>query len=333
MNTPAWFQVENTDDIVTPALLLYPERIEKNIQLMVDMVGNVDRLRPHIKTHKTKEIIDLQMARGIQKFKCATIAEAELLGQCGAKDILLALQPVGANIGRFFELIAQFPNSTFSTIVDNAGIITTISEMASSKKITVPLFIDLNTGMNRTGAAPNQDTADLCQLISKNSNLIFRGIHAYDGHIRNTDIKDRKRVCDAAFDLVSDFKTTLEKKGITVATIVMGGSPTFPIHAQRKDVETSPGTTLLWDERYGTSFPDMKFFHAAVLLTRVISKPSSNVICLDLGHKSIAPEMDFPRVKIFGLEDCEQIGQSEEHLVLSCPSGKTVEVGDLHYAI
>ena len=333
MNIPTWYQLENTDQIVSPALLLYPDRIEKNIQLMVDMVGNVERLRPHIKTHKTKEIIKMQMTYGIQKFKCATIAEAELLGQCGAKDILLAIQPVGANIARFFELIEQFPESKFSTIVDNAGIITLISEKAFSKKISVPLFLDLNTGMNRTGIAPNQHATNLCQLISEDPNLIFRGIHAYDGHIRDANIKDRKKVCDAAFDLVADFKTGIEKAGITVETIVMGGSPTFPVHAKREDVETSPGTTLLWDERYGTSFKDMKFFHAAVLLTRVISKPASNVICLDLGHKSIAPEMDFPRVKIFGLEDCEQIGQSEEHLVLSCPSGTAVEVGDIFYAI
>jgi len=333
MNKPTWYQVENTDQIVSPALLLYPDRIEKNIQLMVNMVGNVERLRPHIKTHKTKEIIDLQIKYGIQKFKCATIAEAELLGKCGAKDILLAIQPVGANIARFIELIGQFPESKFSTIVDNASIITRISEMAFSKKISTSMFLDLNTGMNRTGIAPNQHAANLCQIISEDSNLIFRGLHAYDGHIRDTNFEDRKKVCDAAFDLVSAFKNRIEKEGVTVETIVMGGSPTFSVHAKREGVETSPGTTLLWDERYGTSFKDMKFLHAAVLLTRVISKPASNIICLDLGHKAIASEMDFPRVKIFGLEDCEQIGQSEEHLVLSCPSGKEVAVGDIFYAI
>ena len=266
MTKPTWYQVENTNQIVTPALLLYPDRIEKNIRLMVDMVGDVARLRPHIKTHKTKEIIDMQMTFGIQKFKCATIAEAELLGQSGAKDILLAIQPVGANIARFFELVAQFPESKFSAIVDNEVIITLISEMACSKKISVPLFLDLNTGMNRTGIEPNEHATNLCRLISEDSNLIFRGLHAYDGHIRNTNIADRKKVCDAAFDLVTDFKTRIENAGITVETIVMGGSPTFPVHAKRKYVETSPGTTLLWDERYGTSFKDMKFFHAAAAL-------------------------------------------------------------------
>lgn len=333
MNTTAWYQIADTDHIVSPSLLLYPDRIEKNIQLMVEMIGDVGRLRPHIKTHKTKEIIDMQMKYGIQKFKCATIAEAELLGQCGAKDILLAIQPAGANISRFFELIKQYPRSKFSTIVDNATTITQISKIASSKKIKIPLFLDLNTGMNRTGIYPNLDASKLCRLISEDPNLIFQGLHAYDGHIRDTNLNERKKVCDAAFDLVSNFKTELENDGIKVKSIVMGGSPTFPIHAKRQEVEASPGTTLLWDERYATSFKDMKFFQGAVLLTRIISKPKPNLICLDLGHKSIAPEMNFPRVKIFGLEDCEQIGHSEEHLVVSCPGDNTYEVGDIFYAI
>ena len=300
---------------------------------MVDMIGDVGRLRPHIKTHKTREIIDMQMKYGIQKFKCATIAEAELLGQCSAKDILLAMQPAGVNTTRFFELMDQYPGSKFSTIVDNAGTIIQISKTASSKNIKVPLFLDLNIGMNRTGIYPNQAAAKLCRLISEDPNLIFKGLHGYDGHIRDTDFKERKKVCDAAFDLVSKFKTELENDGIQVEAIVMGGSPTFPIHAKRQEVEASPGTTLLWDERYATSFKDMQFFQAAVLLTRIISKPEPNLLCLDLGHKSIAPEMNFPRVRIFGLEDCEQIGQSEEHLVVSCPGENSYEVGDIFYAI
>jgi D-serine deaminase-like pyridoxal phosphate-dependent protein len=333
MSNKAWYEVANADDIVSPSLLVYPDRIEKNIQMMVKMVGNAARLRPHIKTHKTREIIEMQMSYGIYKFKCATIAEAELLGQCKAKDILLSVQPVGVNITRLFQLIDKFPESSFSAIVDNADVVRLISVKAASRGICMLLFLDLNTGMNRTGIAPNKDAEALCISISKDPNLKFRGLHAYDGHIRDTNTDERKKVCDAAYDLVANFKSTLENQGVTVETVVMGGSPTFPIHAKRQEVEASPGTTLLWDERYSSSFPDMEFLHAAVLLTRIISKPKSNIICLDLGHKSVAPEMNFPRVKIFGLETCEQTGQSEEHLVLSCPKNKSMQLGELFYAV
>jgi len=328
-----WYELDNPEEIVSPSLLVYPDRIEKNIALMISIIGDVTRLRPHIKTHKTAEIIEMQMQHGIQKFKCATIAEAELLAQCGAKDILLAMQAVGANLNRFFKLIATYPNSVFSTIVDNEITIGLISEMAASKEISVPLFLDLNTGMNRTGIEPNDCAVDLFKQIADDPNLDARGLHAYDGHIRDPDIKLRKQVCDAAFNLVINLKNKIEALGLEVKTLVMGGSPSFPIHAARNDVETSPGTTLLWDERYGSSFKDMPFLPAAVLLTRIISKPKEGVICLDLGHKAIAPEMDFPRVKIFGLEDAEQTGQSEEHLVLHYPKSETLKIGDIFYAI
>jgi len=333
MGGKKWYEIDNPEEIVSPSLLVYPNRIEKNIKLMITMIGDVTRLRPHIKTHKTAEIIEMQMQYGIQKYKCATIAEAELLAQCGVKDILLAMQPVGANLTRFFELIATYPNSQFSTIADNKYTIGLISKMAASKNMPVSLFLDLNTGMNRTGIEPNDTAVKLFNMIAENPYLIACGLHAYDGHIRDTNIVQRKKVCDAAFELVTNLKRKIEASGVEVKTLVMGGSPSFPIHAKRENVETSPGTTLLWDERYGTSFSDMAFLRAAVLFTRIISKPKEGIVCLDLGHKAIAPEMDFPRVKIFGLEEAEQIGQSEEHLVLRYVKSENLKIGDVFYAV
>ena len=99
-------------------------------------------------------------------------------------------------------------------------------------------------------------------------------------------------------DLLVSLIEELKNEGISPVKIIAGGTPTFPIHALRKDVETSPGTLLLWDWGYSSSFTDMRFFHAAVLLTRIISKPGIDLLCLDLGHKAVASEMPHPRIKI-----------------------------------
>ncbi len=93
------------------------------------------------------------------------------------------------------------------------------------------------------------------------------------------------------------------KAGFSQVRIVAGGSPTFPGHATREDVETSPGTILLWDYGYSSSFTDMDFMHAAVLFTRVVSKPAMDLICLDLGHKAVGSEMPQPRIMIPGIDD------------------------------
>lgn len=279
------------------------------------------------------QLIEMQLKAGIEKFKCATIAEAELLAKTGAKDILLAFQPSGPHIARFFELIRTYPKAHFSTLVDNAHTIMAIAAMATSNNSKVSLWLDINNGMNRTGTLPNSAAVSLYEKIDSNANLKARGLHVYDGHIRDSDIKLRKKRCDKAFETVFQLKKEIEKLGMTVPTLVAGGSPTFPIHCKRPNVEASPGTTLLWDHHYGSILPDLDFVPAAVLMTRVISKPKEGYLCLDLGHKSVAPEMPLPRVKFLNAEGFEQLGQSEEHLVIATEKEEQYKVGDILYAI
>ena len=95
----------------------------------------------------------------------------------------------------------------------------------------------------------------------------------------------------------------------------------------------SPGTTLLWDLGYKRIWEESPFLNAAVVVTRLISKPNKNIFCFDIGHKAIASEMPLPRVEIFGLEGAVHKGQSEEHLIIEYTEENTFKVGDLFYAI
>ena len=79
-----WYEIENVGELDSPALVIYPDRVKKNITTAIKMVGNASRLRPHVKTHKSPEVTMMMLGAGITKYKCATIAEAEMLGQCGA---------------------------------------------------------------------------------------------------------------------------------------------------------------------------------------------------------------------------------------------------------
>ena len=99
-----WFHVAAAEEVASPALLLYPERIRENIRRMIRIAGGPTRLRPHIKTHKLAELVQMQIGEGITKFKCATIAEAEMAAGAGAKDVLIAYPLVGPNAKRLLEL-------------------------------------------------------------------------------------------------------------------------------------------------------------------------------------------------------------------------------------
>src|SRR6185503_5133936 len=175
--------------------------------------------------------------------------------------------------------------------------------------------------------------AELYQWLGTLPGLNPGGLHAYDGHIRDSDPAKRKELCNAAFAPVKALQQELSKAGFPVPRIVAGGTPTFPIHAQRKDVECSPGTCVLWDAGYAAKLPDMDFIPAALVLTRVISKPAPDRLCLDLGHKAIASENPHPRVQLLELPEARAVSHSEEHLVVETARARELAVGDCLFGV
>jgi D-serine deaminase-like pyridoxal phosphate-dependent protein len=328
-----WFEVLDADKITSPSLLVYPDRVEANIRKMVEIAGDVNRLRPHVKTHKMPEIVRLQIKHDIKKFKCSTIAEAEMCAKCGAPDVLLALQPVGPNIERFFRLKHEYPGTKFSCITDSENIIRQLADSAIKHGLKTHLWIDINNGMNRTGITPDDKAASMFEMITRLPMLEAEGLHVYDGHIREKEFSLRKQISDEAFFPVFRLAEKLRKSTSRPVEIVAGGSPTFRVHALREGVDCSPGTVLLWDYGYGSSLPDMEFLHAAVLLTRIVSKPAEGLICLDLGHKAVASEMPHPRVKFMGIDEYTVSNHSEEHLVIKSVNTGKMAVGDILYGI
>ena len=328
-----WYTVKNANEVSSPALLVYPDRIEANISKVLKIAGNAERLRPHVKTHKMAEIIKMQMKHDIFKFKCATIAETEMVANCGAHDILLAMQPVGPNLARFFKLKQEFKNIKISCIADNEEVIIQLSEMARKTGLTTHIWLDINNGMNRTGVIPGEKAARLFKRIMDSPMLVAEGLHVYDGHIHEEDLSLRTKICNESFIPVTSLVAELKNEGISPVRIIAGGTPSFPVHALRKEVEISPGTLFLWDWGYSSSFSDMNFFHAAVLLTRIISKPAKDLLCLDLGHKAVASEMSQPRIKFLDFEKYSIVNHNEEHMVIRTSLADKYKIGDSFYGI
>ena len=160
MDSP-WYLIQNINKIDSPALVIYPHLIQKNIDRMKEIAGDINRLRPHVKTHKMAEVVKMQMENGIQKFKCATIAEAEMLGSTGAKDVLLAYQPIGRKVHRLLQVIEQFPNTKYACLVDNKEAATNIAQSFLAKNQTIEVWLDLDVGQHRTGIFANQPALDL----------------------------------------------------------------------------------------------------------------------------------------------------------------------------
>jgi len=329
-----WYHIKNIDTIDSPALIIYPGRVAENINLLTTMIDDVQRLRPHVKTNKTREATLLLMHAGITKFKCATIAEAEMLGMVNAPDVLLAYQPVGPKLERFIALIKKYPATKFSCLVDNPMSAKRIAAVAIENEVKIPVYIDLNVGMNRTGIIPGDNAIKLYEDCAGINGIQLTGFHVYDGHIRAQNIQQRTVQCDQVFEQVVNMQQRLVGNGLATPVIIAGGSPTFPIHAKRKDIECSPGTFIYWDKGYHDLCPEQSFAFAALVISRVISLPGETKLCLDLGHKSIAAENELPRrVYFLNAPGLKFVSHSEEHLVVEAEAGHSYKVGDVLYGV
>jgi D-serine deaminase-like pyridoxal phosphate-dependent protein len=329
----SWFYIEDEVAISTPALIFYKERIEHNLQLMLKIAGGPDRLRPHVKTHKCGQIIKRQVELGITKFKCSTIAEVEMTADAGGLDIMLAMPPVGTNAHRLAELAVKHPNVRFSTIADDEETVRFIAAAAQQHRVNLPTYLEMDCGMARTGIVPGEQAKYIAHMIKETPRVGLAGLHAYDGHIHDADLATRRQRCEEAFAPILAFEKELRGEGIIVKELVAGGSPTFAIHAGHADRTLSPGTTVLWDFGYGDRHPDLPFLPAAVLLTRVVSKPGTNRVTVDLGHKSVAPENPHPRVRFEELPDANFVMQSEEHLVMELEQRERFLIGQALHGI
>ena len=72
------YALENAGEIFSPALIYYADLIRENTRRAIEIAGGANRLWPHVKSHKMKKLIEMQMEMGIVRFKCATLAEAEM---------------------------------------------------------------------------------------------------------------------------------------------------------------------------------------------------------------------------------------------------------------
>ncbi len=329
-----WFELNDPEEIDSPALLVYKKRVASNIETMINIVGDAGRLVPHVKTHKMAEIVKMQIDAGISKFKCATIAEAEMLAEAGAENILLAYQLNLSKAKRFLLLIKRFSETEFSSLVDNTDSAQMLNDLFANEKLTANVFIDVDAGMHRTGIAPDENLFDLFIELQKLSNINFQGMHIYDGHIRDENFKQRKKKVEEAFVPINNIVEKIIAEGFPKPQIIAGGTPTFTVHALHKEEYCSPGTCLLWDHGYDSLLAEQDFEFAAVLITRVISKPSPGLITTDLGHKSVAAENPISkRIFFLNLENYEIKSQSEEHLVVEVNDWEKIAIGDLLYGV
>jgi D-serine deaminase-like pyridoxal phosphate-dependent protein len=332
------YRVSGIEDVMTPALVLYPEIIASNIERTVELLGGeADRWRVHIKTAKLGYTVRMMVERGIRNFKCATTLELLMACQCGAADVLLAYPSIGANARRVREIAEQFGRVRISVLAENE------EQVRQWRGSRVGVFLDINPGMNRTGLVQSQggEIVSLARILRADG-LEFRGLHYYDGQHRAPDERERTAAAHHGYDRLLEIVKEIEDGGVHVPEVITAGTPTLPCSLSYKGFRSagfvhriSPGTVVYSDASSLAQLPEQYGYRPAVLvLTRVVSHPLAGTITCDAGHKAVSADAGVPTCVVVGHSELTPLSPSEEHLPMQV-EGSTAgpQIGEALYLL
>ena len=332
------YRVSDVDDVLTPALVMYPEVIASNIEQTLKLLGgDANRWRVHIKTAKLGFTLRMLVERGIRNFKCATTLELLVACQSGVRDVLFAYPAMGANARRAREIAQQFRDVRISVLAEND------EQVRQWRGSRMGVFLDINPGMNRTGIeqSRSEKLVALARAIA-DAGLEFRGLHYYDGQFGDLAVGERTKAAHRGYDRLLEIVRELERSGINVQEVVTSGTPTFPcslsyegFHRGKFVHRVSPGTVVYCDASSLDQLPkEYGYRPAALALTRVVSSPRAGIITCDAGHKAVSADAGVPTCVVVGHPELTPLSPSEEHLPLAVKEGATSpQVGEVLYLI
>ena len=326
------YDLAEFENLITPALLLYPDIIASNIDRTLRLLdGDADRWRVHIKTAKLPYTLSMLIERGLRNFKCATTLELLMACRAGARDVLVAYPMMGANAERVREIEKQFPGLRISVLAED------VSQLSQWKGSSVGIFLDINPGMNRTGIEQHRKdkVLSLVRAIVA-AGLEFRGLHYYDGQYASMVESDRSLAAHAGYDALLELVSEIESGQMRVPEIVTAGTPTLPCSLSYPRFRgatfihrVSPGTVVYGDATSLAQLPPEYGYAPAVLvLTRAVSHPREGMVTCDAGHKAVSADAGVPTCLVVGHPELIPLSPSEEHLPMKSESAPVPALGE-----
>lgn len=306
------------EEVATPCFTIFEDRVLHNLRQTARACGGVARLMPHLKTHRAPWIVQLLLANGVEAFKAATTAEAEMAVAAGARHVTWAYPTSNvAHIRRFVGLAAADEAVTLVGMVDSSRGLDAWRPLLRDAPPNLRLRIDLDPGLGRTGIAMSEPALDLARAVHDLGRL--DGWHVYDGHVKG-DREARRHQVEAEAAAVAALAANLRAEGIETDAIA-GGSYTFNLWPHDVARFVSPGSWTYSSAQHDLELADLGWQPAAFVLATVIATHAGTAT-LDAGSKAVSP--DKPLAERFRW-DGRIILMNEEHTVVE---SDRLRVGD-----
>jgi D-serine deaminase-like pyridoxal phosphate-dependent protein len=314
---------QSIDHLDSPQLVIDLDVLDTNLQRLQSLlIGRPVDLRVHFKSLKCGGLARYLAARGVSRFLCAKLNEAEVLADAGLTDVFIANQIVGPiKVERLMRLAKR---ATVKVCVDNPANVADVSRACQAHGCTVGALVEVDIGMGRCGVEPGEQALSLARTIRESPGLELAGLQGYDGHLQMMpDANEQRTKAGEGLRRLAETRRLIETAGIPVNVVTGAGTGTLEFAvASGVLTEVQPGSFLLMDCAYHAVRPE--FGCALSILATVISRRPGWYV-LDAGSKAISRDFGTPIIK--GHPNDRVVKLAEEHARVDT-TDDSIKVGD-----
>lgn len=275
------------DDIATPAAVVDLDRLDANLRRMQDYVDDHGlRLRPHIKTHKSRWLAEEQVRLGAAGITVATPVEAARVGQA-APEVLVAYPALGARAGAVVETGRGRPTLV---ALDSVTAVRALQEAveAASPSDPVGVLVEVDVGMRRCGVQEVTDAVAIAEACG--DGVVYRGLMFYPGHIREP-VGEQDAALEALARDVAAAVQAMGEAGLEPEIVSGGSTPTaFRSHEVPAQTEIRPGT-YVFNDRTTAALDACDWEDCAyTVLATVVSTAVPGQAVVDAGSKALSSD-------------------------------------------
>ena len=313
---------QHFSELDTPALCIDLLQMEANMHAMAEFIHSEGKQwRPHVKCHKVPAIAKMQQACGAIGVTSAKTSEAAIFAENEVSDILIANMVIGDEKLKRVARMCEHGNPIVAC--DHFVQAEALSEVCLKHGVCSRVILEVDLGLNRVGIRPGPDAIQLAQGIDRLNGVQLVGIMGYEGHLlTEPDEEKKERQIWTAMNLLEELRDKMLQSGMCCDIASAGGTGSYQITSKHSAVtELQAGGGIFADPFYLERCGVTGLKPALFVTATVVSRPCLNRAVLDVGRKSIHPDIHPPQIVRMAngkeLTDASVSSLSAEHLVVN----------------
>ncbi|MFT4135722.1 alanine racemase [Microbacterium sp.] len=343
--------------LTTPILTVDRRALQGNIDAMAAFLAGLGvGLAPHVKTHMSPQVWEMQRRAGAERCTVATVAQALVMAGAGGGRLLIASEIVAGD--DLDALVARLASDTALDVIvfcDSVDGVRALSDAAAraSGEVVIGAVVDVGASGWRTGVRTAEAALAVARAVAAAPHLRLEGLAGYEGVLWSLSADEGRDAAVAAYlDRAIHLLHALQDARLLPGEplVTFGGSDLYPAVLERllPAVRSAGGRLVLRSGCYafhdhgkyaaaqreiGSAFGAPRFAPAITVWAPVVSAPERGVAVVAAGRRDLGADAGLPVAlhrhrsgRTSPLPSCRTDGLYDQHLVLG---SEELRVGDL----